>query len=167
MNSCGSKLVKLDYVKLDIAKLHNIFEKADYMDLWMKENLSGMKIKKIFVEANAKRFAPGLSSADIILTLAKMNALVSYLSHKRFGAEVVYVHVTSARSAIGYKNTLKIKKPVKEKVRKYVLEHFPDLPLQKHIAKSGHSKGKEILDTGMHDAIDAFVICLGALNLGL
>jgi hypothetical protein len=65
-----------------------------------KRLVGDRKIEKIFVEANAKMFSTGFSSADTLLTLAKFNGLISYLSHKAFNAEVIDVNVTSARKAV-------------------------------------------------------------------
>ena len=162
LNAKTGSLVKMDHIKLNIAKLTNLFEKADYAIDWINKNIgSSYKVKRIFVEANAKGFSVGFSSADTLFTLAKMNVLISYLAHKRFGTEVVDINVTSARSKIGYKDNRSIKRPVKEKVREFVLAAHPELPVSKHIAKTGKNKGKEIMDAECADEIDAWVICRG------
>lgn len=154
-------LVKMDHIKLNIAKLTNLFEKADYAADWLNQNVNSYFVKRIFVEANAKGFSVGFSSADTLFTLAKMNALISYLAHKQFGVEVFNVNVTSARSKIGYKDNRKIKKPVKEKVREFVLAANPALPVKTHIAKTGKSKGLSVMDAECADEVDAWVICRG------
>jgi hypothetical protein len=160
LNTIG-QLEKMDYIKLKNCKSKNIFEKADYAKEWFESNINGYKIRNIFVEANAKMFSKGHSSADTLLTLAKMNALISYLSHKQFNAPVVDVNVISARTKIGYKNNLKDKRPVKEKVREFVLKNFSEIKISYHIAKTGKNKGNLVMDAEMADCIDAFVICKG------
>lgn len=160
------KVVKMDFIKLNIAKLTNIFEKADHAKEWFENNLKGYNIRNIYVEANAKMFTAGFSSADTLFTLAKMNALISYLSLKQFPtAKVIDINVTSARSKIGYKNNKLDKRPVKEKVREYVLSKFPEVTVSKHIAKTGKQKGEMVMDAEMADVIDAFVICRGGQQI--
>lgn len=155
-------LVKFDHIKLNIAKLNTLFEKADYADNWLSDNIKNVTVKRIFVEASAKGFTVGFSSADTLFTLAKFNALVSYLSHKRFAAPVFDINVSSARAKLGVKIDRKDKKSsTKEKVRKEVLLLYPNLPIKMHIAKTGKSKGMLIPDKEMEDAIDSFVICKG------
>lgn len=155
------RLEKMDFIKLNTSKLTNIFEKADYAKEWLESNIKGYKIRNIFVEANAKMFTKGFSSADTLFTLAKMNALISYLSHKQFNAPVIDVNVASARSRIGYKNNLKDKRPVKEKVREFVLKNYSEIVIRHHVAKTGKHKGSVVMDAEMADCIDAFVICKG------
>lgn len=162
INSETSELVKMDFIKLNTVNLTNLFQKADYANEWLKQNLVGYKIKRIFVEANLKAFAVGSSSANVLFTLAKMNALISYLAYKMFNVPVFDINVTEARSKIGYKDNRKIKKPVKEKVREFILAKYPDLPIKYHIAKNGKSKGQMVMDEEMKDCIDAFVIGTGA-----
>jgi hypothetical protein len=113
------------------------------------------------VEANAKGYSAGFSSADTLFTLAKMNALVSYLSHKWYGVPVIDINVTSARSRIGYKNSKSVKKPVKEKVRGFVLLNNPHLPFQTRTVTVGKNKGAVVPASGVEDEIDAWVICRG------
>ena len=41
-------------------------------------------IQKIFIEENLQAFRPGFSSAKTLLTLARFNGIVSYLSQLEF-----------------------------------------------------------------------------------
>lgn len=91
--------------------------------------------------------------------------MISYLSHKAYNAEVYDINVTSARKAIGFKNTKADKRPVKEKVFEFVTALHPELPWKKHVAKTGKSQGQEIYNTEMKDAADAFVIVIGGSRL--
>lgn len=156
------QMLFMNHVDLTSSKLTNLFQKADATIAWITDNLpKHMKVRRIFVEENAKGYSAGFSSADTLFTLAKINALVSYLSHKHFGVEVINVNVTSARSKIGYKNNKAVKKPVKEKVRDFVLTTNPHLPFKTREVTKGKDKGKLVPADGVADEIDAWVIVRG------
>lgn len=161
----NEQVIVLDAVKLTSTTLSNMWEKADRGIEEIKKLVGDKKIELIFVEANAKMFSTGFSSADTLLTLAKFNGLISYLSHKAFKAEVVDVNVTSARKAVGFKNTKVDKRPVKEKIFEYVTALHPEFPWKRHVAKTGSQKGKEIYNTEMKDACDAYIIVVGGSRL--
>jgi hypothetical protein len=161
-----NELVMLDAIKLNKTGCDSLWEKADcyrkQLLSYKAEQLKGMKINKVFVEANAKMFAQGRTSANTILTLAKFNGICSYIIRDLYGVDVVDVNVVSARSKLGLKIDRTDKtKSTKQKVREQVLLKFPTLPLNTHIAKTGKNKGEEVLDKDMEDRIDAFVIVLG------
>lgn len=157
----GGSMVFMGHVPLTSTKYKNIFDKADAVLAWIQTELPDIKVRRIFVEANAKGYSAGFSSADTLFTLAKINALVSYLTHKWFKVPVIDVNVTSARSRIGYKNNKSVKKPVKEKVREFVLLNHPYLPFQTRTVMVGKKKGQLVPASGVEDEIDAWVICRG------
>lgn len=160
----NEQLCVLDAVKLTTGTL-NMWQKADKGIEEIKRLVGGRKIEKIFVEANAKMFTQGFSSADTLLTLAKFNGIISYLSHKVFDAEVVDVNVSSARKAIGFKANKADQRSRKEQVFSYVTAMHPDYPWKTHVAKTGKSKGQEVFNEEMKDACDAFVIVIGGSRL--
>jgi hypothetical protein len=160
----NEQVVVFDAVKLTSSTLHTMWDKADRGIEEIKKLVGDKKVERIYVEANAKMFSKGFSSADTLFTLAKFNGLISYLSHKAFNAEVVDVNVTSARKAVGFKNTKTDKRPVKDRVFEYVTALHPEFPWKKHVAKTGSQKGKEIYNTEMKDATDSWVICVGGLR---
>lgn len=155
------------HIPLTTKGLDNLFVKAEKTISVLLNSVSPMTydVKQIYVEANAKMFAGGGTTADTLMTLAKMNVLVSYLAHKLYNAEVIDVNVTKARSAIGYKDNRSIRKPVKEKVREFVLTMWPNLNAPTRIATAGKNKGQPVIQTGIADEIDAFVIVYGGLLL--
>jgi hypothetical protein len=161
----NEQLVVLDAVKLTSTTIPNMWSKADRCIEEIKNIVGNRPVSKIFVEANAKMFTGGFSSADTLFTLAKFNGLISYLSYKAFNAEVYDINVTSARKAIGFKNTQADKRPVKEKVFDFVTALHPEFPWKRHVAKTGGKKGQEVYDTEMKDACDAWVICVGGSRL--
>lgn len=155
-------LVFMGHVPLTSTKYTNLFQKADATIEWMKLTLPrSVKVTRIFVEANAKGYSAGFSSAETLFTLAKMNALVSYLAHKWYGVPVIDINVTSARSRIGYKNVKAVKKPVKEKVRDFVLLNNPHLPFKTRVVTIGKHKGCVVPVAGAADEIDSWVVCRG------
>lgn len=86
-------------------------------------------VKAVAVEENMKRFAPGFSSADTILTLAKFNGILCYLMLEEYGLEPIYVNVRSARSKLGIKINFKDKsKTTKQKVLDIVVGMHPEFP---------------------------------------
>lgn len=159
------KVIVLDGIKLTSTSLTNMWEKADRVIREAIDLVGDIKIEKIFVEANAKMFSTGFSSADTLLTLAKFNGLISYLSYKAFNAEVIDVNVTAARKAVGFNNTRADKRPVKEKVFEHIVTLHPDLPWKKHVALTGKHKGQEVFNTECKDMCDAFVIALGGKRI--
>jgi hypothetical protein len=156
------RLVFMRHVDLTSPYLDTLFEKADVTIAWLRHQLPlNIKIRRIFVEEHAKGYTGGFSSADTLFTLAKINVLVSYLCHKCFKVDIINVNPTTARSKIGYKNNKSVKKPVKEKVRDFVLTTNPNLPFQTRQVTKGKDKGKLVPAPGCADEIDAWVICRG------
>lgn len=161
----NEQVIILDGIKLTSTSLTNMWDKADKTIEEIKKLVGDRPVEKIFVEANAKMFSTGFSSADTLLTLAKFNGIISYLCHKSFNAEVIDVNVTSARKAVGFNNARADKRPVKEKVFEFMTALHPELPWKKHVAKTGKSAGKEVFNSEMKDAVDALVIVLGGKRL--
>jgi len=155
------QLVLLDAIKLNSTKLKTMWDKADYVLEQLKEIIGDRKVERVFVEANAKMFTKGFSSADTLMTLAKFNGIISYITYKNFAAEIIDVNVNSARKAIGFKNNKLDKRSVKDKVFEHVTTTHPEFPWKKHIAKTGKSVGQEVFDAEMKDACDSWVIVCG------
>ncbi len=167
IDSQTGELEVLDAVKLTGVKYEgSMWKKADRAIEEIVRLVGGRKISAVHVEENAKRFAEGLSSADTVLTLAKFNGIISYLSHKAFGAEVSNINVAAARKAVGFSKKLSplngVKgNSVKDMMFDYVTRKHPEFPWRKHVAKTGKSTGKEVFDADMHDACDAWVVAYG------
>ena len=157
------KLVAMDHIKLNRAKFKTLWDKADYCwtQLPVLAAKYNVKVDRVFVEENAKRFSEGYSSADTILTMAKINGIVSYITHRLFGVDVIDVNVTKARTAIGYRNVKGAPGTVKERVRAFVIAGDPSLPIKRHVALTGKSKGQLVMDAEVADEVDALVICKG------
>ncbi len=157
------KLIKTCSLKLNSTKYDSLWDKADAFAAFIdaEVTLLGKKLSRVFVEANAKRFTPGFSSADTILTLAKFNGICSYIVRQKFDINVVDVNVSSARSKLGLKINRADKRPTKEKVREQLLLLYPNIPIKTHVAKTGGKVGQVVPDVTMADELDACVIVMG------
>lgn len=111
-------------------------------------------ISVIAIEENAKRFSPGYSSADTIITLAKFNGIISYILFKKYGVQPTYINVRSARKNLGINIDYKDKSATtKQKVLKHVVKAKPDYPwIYKEI------KGTKSLTKINEDRADAWVM---------
>lgn len=146
------KMLELIPIKL-ATKFDNLWDKANEVKRVFQESVEPKYlIKRIFVEENAKRFSQGFTSADTILTLAKMNGIVSYIAKCMFtGSQVCDVNVRSARAKLGIKVSGKNQK---DQVYAHVLKNHPDFPWATHIVK-----GQIVYNAYNKDMSDAYVIC--------
>lgn len=123
-------------------------------DVFNQEHNPNWDIQKICVEESAKRFTPGFSSADTIITLAKFNAIICYLLLEKYGIKPTYINVRSARKKLGITIDKTNKKDTnKQQVLKQVVKNNPGLPW---IYKT--TKGVTRLIKINEDRCDAFVI---------
>lgn len=164
------KLAILEGIKLGTSGTRTLWEKADLAIERINEELRSREInpsniRRFYVESAVKRFSSGYSSADTILTLARFNAIISYLCYKTYSKPVVEINVSSARKAVGFSNTKTDKRPVKEKVFEHNVKTYPDFPWKKHLATRGNHKGTIVFNEEMKDASDALVIVLGGVAL--
>lgn len=161
-----SKLVLLDHIKLNTSKLKDEYVKAECVQKYAERLVLSMKqyeVNSIVIEDAAKKFSPGLSSADTISTLCRFNGIVSYIFFKLFGVKPRMVNVRSARKVLGIHINHKDKsKSTKEKVLEIVAQMNPTFPWTKHLAKTGKNKNKIVYDKACEDMADSFVICRGA-----
>lgn len=123
-------------------------------------------VQRIFVEDVAKKFSPGFSSAQTIVTLAKMNAMACLIAMDEYQVKPIFINVRSARSVLGIKIDTKDKRTsTKDKVFEKVLLLNPTFPWQQHLAKTGKHVGQMVYDTCNQDMGDAWVACRGGQHL--
>lgn len=165
IESKTGKMLHLDHCQL--TKYPNEYDKADKFDFdWLKLDL--WKVRKVYIEEAAKKFSPGFSSADTIMTLGRFNGILSYLVYRATGVKPVMVNVRSARSKLGIKINYSDKtKTTKQKVFDLVRQMNPGFTWVSHIAKTGQFKGQSVYDKVNEDRSDAWVICRGGQMLGL
>jgi hypothetical protein len=172
LNKKTKEKINIFHIDLTSSKFKNMWEKVDFAMQELGQKIRWYQsssnagpprciFKRVFVEANAKKYSSKFSSADTLFTLAKMNGIISYECHKQFGLEIIDVNVVSARSAIGYKDKRSIKRPVKEKVREFVLATYPEITCETRTVTKGKNKGAKVPVPGAADEIDAWVIVRG------
>jgi hypothetical protein len=163
---CGTgKLLLLTHKKL--AKYNDEYERGDNFS-FAELGIDSKKycVTKIYVEEAAKKFTPGFSSANTIMTLGRFNGIISYMAYKAFGIKPVMVNVRSARSKLGIKIDYKDKSQnTKQKVMAQVIrinpdDHWWDVKINPDNGEKKYSKACE-------DRADAYVICKGGILLGL
>ena len=143
----------------DLSDAEAMHEKADHIE----KGLRSLPIPaKIFVEENVLGFRSGSSSAHVIITLAKFNAIVSYICWKIWNIAPVSIPAIRARSLVG----LKVPKGqnTKEHVVKWAMERTDAKFWKTRTMKSGKRKGEEVLVHGSVDAADAFLLASAGLK---
>ena len=109
------ELVSLENFKFTSSSFEDIYDKVVWFEKTWKPDSSWV-IKNIYVEDIAKKFSVGVSSANTIVVLAKMNALICYLMYVKTGLKPQFVNVRSMRAKLGIKIDTKDKtKSTKEK----------------------------------------------------
>jgi len=149
----------IDIGWFSISKIEGLNKKADEVEIGLK------KIQKpdgIFIEENVLGFSRGASSAGVIVTLAKFNAIVSNICWKLWGIEPVSIPAIRARSLVG------LKVPRGENVKEHVLHWAKNKSDEKFwptkVLKTGKRKGQVIPVQGCFDAADAFLLATAGLK---
>ena len=139
------KRCKTFYEKVSLAddKLLEIYNNPDF------------RIERVYVEESLQRFAPGYSTAKILLTIGRFNGTLSWLVYKTFGIEVEYIGASTARKQCG------IKIPRGQKAKAVVLQHLLDNEpwFVVEYTKYGNPKSEYF------DMADSFVIAKAGLLL--
>lgn len=147
LDSSGNVLLN-DAINMTSAKFKSFFDKADAVERRLVLLKSEHKIEKIFIEQSLQAFRPGLSSAQVILTLGKFNGIVSWICYKVFGFEPEYIGATTARKA------LDIKVPRGENAKLLVLKRVLELEPSFKVEYTAH--GNPV--AGTFDRADSYVI---------
>lgn len=162
--SLSGSFVDMGYISLDAHE--KTFQKAHAMSKELSRLQGKYNVKQVAIEENLQAFRPGFSSAKTLLTLARFNGIVSYLSQEHFLVEPEFINVNVARKLLGIKVISKKKggKPTKEQILDWVNSQVNySWPVK--ILKSGPRKGDSILEPGCFDAADAYVIAAAAFKL--
>ena len=156
--SSEGKLIEQSYIRLD--KIKNTMGKAAEVSKTLDRIKEKYNITSIFIEENLQMFRPGLSSAKVLITLARFNGMVTLISYNVFGIEPEFLNVNAARKLVGLKIDRKDKsKSTKEKIIEWAdAELDQNFTWPKKILKSGPRKGTEIYENGCYDIADAYVI---------
>lgn len=159
--------VEMGAIKLE--KIESTFSKANLVRDHLL-TLKSREVEAIFIEENLQSFSSGLSSAQTLVTLARFNGIVSFISEDVLGISPVFINVSSARKQLGLKTVketicgIPLKEQVfdwvkKDQLQREILVEWPYKNL-----KSGPRKGEIVLDKSAYDMSDAYVMALaGAL----
>ena len=109
----------LDMGFIDIKKQKVPKDKAFAVLSTLSKNKYIDKISKINIEDNLQGFAGGFTSQQVIIKLAKFNAILSFVMEDEFGVEVNNIHPSTARKQVFGKarvKGIKAKDYVKQKI---------------------------------------------------
>jgi hypothetical protein len=153
----GKHIIMMDHI--EFKKLHalTMWTKADHLRdvlVTMSKSFAFQGIEHVFIEDAAKRFSPGMSSADTIGTLLRFNGLASYLIHDIFKLDPIYIPVGAARKLCGLQMMQKKNAGNRgHKEQTYDLMMADDL---KHITWPNKKSGQPV--DWRYDVVDSYVI---------
>jgi len=135
-------------IHLTSKKYESFIQKAEAIKKRLTEIKYLYNVTKIFIEQSLNAFRPGLSSANVILTLGRFNGVVSWICYEVFGSEPEYIPVATARKTLG----IKVEKgaDAKKIVLRHVLDNLPNFPVE--YTPGGNPKA------GTFDRADSWVI---------
>lgn len=147
LNEDGSVLHN-EAIRLDSAKIESMFEKAQIVKNRLTQIKHLYNIKNVYIEQSLNAFRPGLSSAQVILTLGKFNGIVSWICYEVFNKEPEYIGASSARKKLD----IKIEKGADTKA--VVLQNILRLEPSFKVEYTAHGNPK----AGTYDRADSYVI---------
>jgi hypothetical protein len=147
LNVDGS-ILHNEVIDLRSKKLETMFLKALHVKNRLLEIKNLYDIRDVYIEQSLNAFRPGLSSAQVILTLGKFNGIISWVCYEIFGHEPKYIGASSARKAIG----IKVEKG--QNAKEIVLKHILDT--EKTFVVEYTPKGNP--KAGTFDRADSLVI---------
>ena len=146
-------IVACDHI--DLRKEKNFFLKAAQIEAALRQIRSLYFIEQVYVEQSLQSFLVGISSAQTLSLLSKINGIVSWICYNIFGAEPKYLAATSARKLCG----IKVPKGQKAKAvaLQFVIDNGPNFEVE--YTKHGNPR------PGFADRSDSYVIAkAGWLN---
>jgi hypothetical protein len=117
----------------------------------------------VFVEENVLGFSSGGSTAHVIVTLAKFNAVVSHTCWRIWGIPPISIPAIRARSLVGLK--VPRGENVKEHVLRWARARSDDRFWPTRLIKTGKRKGLEVPVQGCFDAADAFLLVNAGMKI--
>ena len=129
----------LDMGFIDIKKFTTHKEKAFYVLTCINESSYIDKVEKVFVEDNLSGFAGGRTSQQVIVKLAKFNAVLCYVIEDTFDIEVKNVNPMTARKQVFGKARVKGVK-AKDFVKRQIEELYDTKEWCKHTTRGNWDK---------------------------
>jgi len=162
VNGDGS-LIEAEYVYLSDAIGNR--EKASLVRtrLLRLQNTYGDRVAAVAVEQNLLGFRRGASSALTLITLARFNGVVSMIAGEVFNVPVYTVPVNDARRSLGI--VTKRGDDVKAAVFSWVSAQEPSRCWPTRRIERGPRRGTDVLEKGVEDACDAYVIARAFITL--
>ena len=133
---------------IDLRKLDSMFQKAKTVKDRLIEIKNLYNVKNVYIEQSLNAFRPGLSSAQVILTLGKFNGIVSWICCEVFKTEPEYIGASSARKKLD----IKVEKG--ENAKQIVLKKILELEPAFKVEYTAHGNPKP----GTYDRADSYVI---------
>jgi len=129
----------LDMGFIDIKKFTTHKEKAFYVLTCINESSYIDKVKKVYVEDNLSGFAGGRTSQQVIVKLAKFNAVLCYVVEDTFDIEVKNVNPMTARKQVFGRARVKGVK-AKDFVKRQIDELYDTKKWCKHTSRGNWDK---------------------------
>lgn len=148
----------------ELSNFSDIFKKSDAVEKEIRRYLQNNPVAAIAIEENLTAFRRGLSSAHTIVTLARFNGIVCYLSYSILKENPSIIPVNDARKSLGIRMAKK-GEDAKEIVKEWVDREEPEYKWPTKILRNGPRKGEVILEKGVQDAMDAYVMARAYLKL--
>jgi len=162
LQTSDGSLVDAGYIPLK--DLRCMFSKAQRAHETLMTLVDKYGIEAIAIEENLQAFRPGFSSAKTLITLARFNGIVSWLSYKCTNLQPDFINVNHARKSVGLKIDRKSSLSTKEQVFEWAQKNMDDFSWPTKTLKSGPRKGHVIFDDCCYDISDAFVIARAYVN---
>lgn len=100
----------VDIGHLSLKKHVGLYKKADVVMQWLIDMTTKRPLEgTVWIEEPTKRFTPGMSSADTIITLASFNAIISYGIYSQLAHGLAHVKPGEARRTCGLVLTTRAK----------------------------------------------------------
>lgn len=163
-------LIKV-YGHVDLRKEKCFIKKVTKAKEKILSSIEGLDIEALAIEKNLQAFRRGLSSAQVINTLARFNGALSYAVASTLNIPLTNIDVNQARRSLGFKILrekvcgLSTKEQVKQALDSLLATSNQKIQWGTRILKSGPRKGLEIHDNGVYDEVDAIVTGLAYLKI--
>jgi Holliday junction resolvasome RuvABC endonuclease subunit len=158
----NGKLIEASFSNLKNEE--DLFDKAEIVKKEIRRYFETYKLIGIAIEQNLSIFRRGLSTAHTLATLARFNGIVCYLSYNVTGMKPSIISVLDARKSVGIRNVKK-GEDAKKIVKEWVDLQESTFKWPTKILRNGPRKGFEVLEDGVEDAMDAYVMARAFLVL--
>jgi hypothetical protein len=143
----GTSIVDAGFI--DTSKLETNKEKAFYILEHLGKNPNFISVSQIRLEAALSGFMRGRTSQQVVIKLARFNAVLEYILGEKTGLPVVLIGAMTARKKVLGKAFIK-GMTAKEYVRQELPKRFPEIKRFEQLNKKGEWNVK---NGDMYDAV--------------